>query len=230
MSYGYRGIIDIGGAANHARSMAKGAAVNATATVFSCISFSLGLTMMLSGMQMADECKISSIDASSWNNPEKRGNIPSWFVYTGGLLMATSGFACCTIGCFPLMLRGWSPIIGGAIADVLTGLCGKLVMLIVYILILTCDLLGSIWIALASPHVTFQPSTQYCHPFLWYTANIITKSFWIVAALLLLEAVAKVHSLIRGGAIVQKLKSKRRKERRNRRKRGRVTRFFYKYH
>ena len=108
----------------------------------------------------------------------------------------------CTIGAFPTVLRTCCPGVGGACADILAGLCGKLVLFVIYLITLLCNLLGFFWIYFAEMARTPQNSSQegdpnYCAPEVWITANFIVNGFWVVSAIGLLMVFAQVFRFFR---------------------------------
>jgi len=158
--------------------------------------------MLIIGHTRADQCKMRAIDTSSWNKPEIDGNLIKWFKYTGVLFLVSGAWANCTIGACPATLRTCSPGVGGALADILAGICGKIVLLAIYLITLLCNLIGYFWIYLAKMARTPENSKipgdmNYCAAEVWITAQIVVIIFWVISSCGALMVCAQIHRFFR---------------------------------
>ena len=105
---------------------------NGLGTLAACLACTLGSIMLILAFSRGDRCKMRAIDSTAWNRSDIDGNLIKWFKYTGTLLLISGMWANCTIGACPATLRTCCPGVGGAIADILAGVCGKMVLLTIY--------------------------------------------------------------------------------------------------
>lgn len=88
-------------------------ATNAENTCLAGFGLCVGGLMILLGALLGDQCKIQAIDSSTMNDPDAKGNLPKWFIYTGTIFVMGSSLACGVIGIIPLCLRSVSKSFGG---------------------------------------------------------------------------------------------------------------------
>lgn len=111
--------------------------------------------------------------------------------------------SCCTCGVFPICLRTWSPAMGGALAEMMRGVCGKALACCFFSVLIVCNFLGWLWLYLASLSRTDANSSEegdpnYCPPAVWNTAYFIVNAFWCVLLFVFLRVGAKVYMFFRG--------------------------------
>ena len=123
---------------------------NAIGTIAACIALFLGILMLILAATRGNRCKMYAINFSSWGNNDIDGNLVKWFKYTGTLLLISGIFANLTIGVGPAILKTCCPGVGGAIANICVGVCGKMVLFTMYLITLLCNLLGQFWLSMAS--------------------------------------------------------------------------------
>ncbi len=192
--------------------LARKDAGNVVGTFMSCCACCVGIWMISIGVGLGPQCKMRCIDPSSWGDESARGNLPKWFVYTGGVITTAGYFACCTVGPLPMGLRAYSPLIGGSIADVMSGLFGKLALFVLFGVISLCNLIGCFWLYMAALSRTPDNSAEegdpnYCHPMLWNSAYIITNGFWIMTIATAISIGAAIHKFFRGDDAVCEVKT-----------------------
>lgn len=184
------------------KKQARVVAINVFGSTLSLIGMITSITMIIVGYTLGGECKMKSIDSSSFNNEEILGHLPSWLIYAGYVVLTTSIVAFLTVGGFPLMLRQWSKVVGGAVADILTGFCGKFILALFYVVMICCNLLGCLWIYLASinrnPMNSLEKhSPDYCQPLVWGLSLFVTKSFWVLSFIVGIKLCSEFYKLFR---------------------------------
>jgi len=176
---------------------------NTIGSCISCLAILAGLVMVTLGKTMGEECKMRCIDVSSYNKPGKPGNIPKWFVYTGSIIAICGGLGCLTVGVVPYCLRDYSYNVGGLLADVLSGLGGRIVLMMTYILVALCNLIGYFWYFMAAtsryPENSAEPGDpNYCHPVMWNLLWAIVHGFALVTIMVFVSIGANIHRFFRG--------------------------------
>ena len=174
---------------------------NAIGTIAACLSLILGILMLILAATRGHKCKMQAIDVSSWNNSDIDGNLIKWFKYTGTLLLLVGLLANFTIGACPATLRTCCPGIGGAISDLMVGVCGKMILFLMYLITLLCNLLGYFWLYMANlartPNNSSEGAVNYCAPEIWYTAYTVVNTFWVLSAIGALMVCAQIHRFFR---------------------------------
>ncbi len=178
-------------------------AANAVGTCVSCCACVVGIWMLSVGKGLGSQCKMRAIDVSSWGDDTKLGNLPNWFVYTGSIILISGYIACCSVGPIPVGMREYSPVLGGTIAAVMSGLFGKLILFVLFGMVSLCNLIGCFWIYMASLARTPDNSSEegdpnYCHPVVWNSAFFITNAFWVITIAMAISIGATVHKFFRG--------------------------------
>ena len=156
---------------------------NAIGTIAASLALLLGLLMIILGATRGDKCKMRAIDQSSWTADDKDGNLIKWFKYTGSLLLITGLLANTTIGACPAAMRTCCPGIGGAISDIMVGVCGKMILFLLYLVTLLCNILGQFWLSMASEARTSFEGINYCAGDIWFMAHFVVNSFWVLSIL-----------------------------------------------
>ena len=184
------------------KKQARIVAVNVFGVTLSVLGSIMSITMILVGHTLGGECKIKAIDSKTFLKDEIRGHLPNWLIFSGYVILATSIVASMTVGAFPLMLRQWSKVVGGAIADIITGFLGKFVLALFYFAMIVCNLLGCLWVYLASINRTPANSLgkhapNYCQPVVWGLSQFVTKSFWILSFIVGIRLSSEFYKLFR---------------------------------
>ena len=175
---------------------------NAIGTIAACIALFLGILMLILAATRGNRCKMYAINFSSWGNDDIDGNLVKWFKYTGTLLILSGIFANLTIGLGPAILKTCCPGVGGAIANICVGVCGKMVLFTMYLITLLCNLLGQFWLSVAGRARTpgnsdIEGQVNYCDPMIWYTAHVVVNTFWVISALGVLMICAGISRFCR---------------------------------
>ncbi len=84
------------------------------------------------------------------------------------------------------------------VGNILTGLCGKMTLFIIWIFMFMLNLLGYLWLYLAKVYRTDLNSSEegdpnYCSPAVWYTANIVNNLFWAFSAISTVIVLAQMY-------------------------------------
>ena len=147
--------------------------INPAVIMVSTILFFVGVSMLIIGNSLGDECKMEAIDKSSYEDDDKLGNLPKWFIYTGALIVLTGLWAMMSIGLIPLFCRYKCHKCGGNIyAKLMDSFCTKLILIYVVLITVICNLIGTFWIYAAKLSRTpansyYSGDVNYCHPVLW---------------------------------------------------------------
>ena len=93
---------------------------------------------------------------------------------------------------------GLAGIVVGTISD---GVLCKMILFLMYLITLLCNLLGYLWLYLASqartPDNSSEGAVNYCAPEIWYTAKLVVNLFWIFSAIGALMVCAQIHRFFR---------------------------------
>lgn len=165
-----------------------------------CVPILFGLVMLIVAYARGYKCKMQAIDQSSWNDPGKDGNLVKWFKYDAILLIIrgilTSAKAC------PDSLQTCCPRLGTCITNIMTGCCGLLVLYSINIVTFLCNCIGYFWLYLASQRRSdansqVEGAINYCAPEIWYTAQVVVNTFWLLTALEVILTCGKIHNFFR---------------------------------
>merc|ERR1712080_267515 len=137
----------------------------------------------------------------------KDGNLIKGCTYTGVIYIITGIIACLAIGpCLIGLRRKW-PCLGTILYDVLTGICGKLLLFLMFWISFISNLLGFFWLYMAGLARGAQDTSEgdfqyggknYCAPDVWYFSHFIVYSFFVVTVFLVIRVGAKIFSFFRG--------------------------------
>jgi hypothetical protein len=89
------------------------------------------------------------------------------------------------------------------VGNILTGICGKMTLFIIWSFTFLINLLGSFWLYLAKLYRTednaiAEGDPNYCTPEIWYMAESVTILFWIFSGISIIIVMGKLHSFILG--------------------------------
>ena len=169
-----------------------------------------GVAMLIIGKSLGDECKMISIDQSSYYEPHKTGNLPKWFSTTGSLFVFTGIWAVMATGLMPLFCRRKCRKCGGSFwARMMESFCSYLILLYALLITILMNIIGTFWIYAAKLARTaansYMPGdVNYCHPVMWNTAHIVTYGFWVLLTMGVIGGIARVHHYLRGHILLEK--------------------------
>merc|ERR1712136_230690 len=171
---------------------------------FLCI---FGISLLILGSTRGSACKMMVIDASSIGDDKKDGNLTKWCIYTGVIYVVTGVIACLSVGPFAIAMKNRCLCLGAIVYEIFGGICGKLLLFFMFWLSLVANLLGFFWIHMASLARQSQDSNEvdfeyggrnYCAPEIWYLANFVVYSFFVVSVFLVIRLGANIFSFFRG--------------------------------
>ena len=163
----------------------------------------IGVAMLVISNSLGDECKMTSIDKSSYYEPNQTGNLPKWFTITGAMLLFSGLWAVIATGFMPLFCRQKCLKCGGSLwARLMEGFCSYLILIYALLITIIMNLIGTFWIyaaklARTAANSSYPGDENYCHPIMWNTAHIITYGFWVLLTMGIIGGIARVHHYLR---------------------------------
>ncbi|XP_040576452.1 uncharacterized protein [Lepeophtheirus salmonis] len=175
---------------------------NLCSTLISFIFIGLGVSGIIIGNVYKDKCTLMSIDYYAIHEG-RMSNIPRWFIVAGIAFTILGIIGSMTVGACPLMIRARMPICGNFVANRLTGSCFVFFFFLCFIVVVIINIMGTLWLYVSSlDPVGYDTRLDKCAPFIWYSAHIITKGFWIISAIGAISLGAKFYAFTKGDDII----------------------------
>ena len=170
----------------------------------------LGVAMLAISNSLGDQCKMTSIDKSSFYETHTTGNLPKWFSITGLLFVFTGIWAVMATGLLPLFCGQKCRKCGGHFwAILMESNCSYMILIYALLINIIMNLIGTFWIyaaklARTAANSHFPGDENYCHPLMWNTAHMVTYGFWVLLTMGVIGGMARVHHYLRGHILFDK--------------------------